>query len=141
MHYRSYPPNQRPRASTHSGTAERHTNRQYTGRYSNPIARTVKRNLCQVDNKNNYIRVYFTPTIPHCSMATLIGLCLRVKLLRSLPRRFKVLQVAQVRIAFFFLFSQSCSPKRALFSRQFVHPPNGGRVRHAWFPRVGRCGK
>lgn len=34
--------------------------------------------------------VRFTPTIPHCSMATLIGLCLRVKLLRSLPSRFKV---------------------------------------------------
>ena len=32
----------------------------------------------------------FTPTIPHCSMATLIGLCIRVKLLRSLPPRFKV---------------------------------------------------
>ncbi len=31
-----------------------------------------------------------SPTIPHCSMATLIGLCIRVKLLRSLPRRFKV---------------------------------------------------
>jgi hypothetical protein len=31
-----------------------------------------------------------SPTIPHCSMATLIGLCLRVKLLRSLPQRFKV---------------------------------------------------
>ena len=31
------------------------------------------------------IKVRFTPTIPHCSMATLIGLCLRVKLHRSLP--------------------------------------------------------
>jgi hypothetical protein len=36
------------------------------------------------------IIVKFTPTIPHCSMATLIGLCIRVKLLRSLPNRFKV---------------------------------------------------
>jgi len=36
------------------------------------------------------IDIRFTPTIPHCSLATLIGLCLRVKLLRSLPRRFKV---------------------------------------------------
>ena len=35
-------------------------------------------------------RVQFTPTVQHCSMATLIGLCIRVKLLRSLPRRFKV---------------------------------------------------
>lgn len=32
----------------------------------------------------------FTPTIPHCSMATLIGLSIRVQLLRTLPARFKV---------------------------------------------------
>lgn len=30
------------------------------------------------------------PTIPHCSMATLIGLSITVKLKRSLPMRFKV---------------------------------------------------
>ena len=35
-------------------------------------------------------RVQFTPTVPHCSMATLIGLCIRVKLLRTLAPRFKV---------------------------------------------------
>jgi metal-sulfur cluster biosynthetic enzyme len=35
-------------------------------------------------NNNTNIKVYFTPTIPHCSMATLIGLCIRVKLVRSL---------------------------------------------------------
>jgi len=29
--------------------------------------------------------VHFTPTIPHCSMATLIGLSIRTKLQRSLP--------------------------------------------------------
>lgn len=34
--------------------------------------------------------IRFTPTIPHCSMATLIGLCLTVKLMRSLPTRFKI---------------------------------------------------
>ncbi|KAI7900091.1 uncharacterized protein BX663DRAFT_439909 [Cokeromyces recurvatus] len=43
-----------------------------------------------VDNENNKILIEFTPTIPHCSMATLIGLCIRVRLLRSLPDRFKV---------------------------------------------------
>ena len=36
------------------------------------------------------VQVDFTPTIPHCSMATLIGLCIRVKLLRSLPVHYKV---------------------------------------------------
>ncbi|KAG2761280.1 hypothetical protein PC129_g10104 [Phytophthora cactorum] len=43
-----------------------------------------------VDDANSRVKIYFTPTIPHCSMATLIGLCLRVKLRRSLPPRFKV---------------------------------------------------
>lgn len=32
----------------------------------------------------------FTPTVPHCSLATLIGLCLRVKLERQLEYRFKL---------------------------------------------------
>ncbi|KJE91707.1 hypothetical protein CAOG_02803 [Capsaspora owczarzaki ATCC 30864] len=44
----------------------------------------------RVDDKRNSVEVLFTPTIPHCSMATLIGLCIRVRLLRSLPDRFKV---------------------------------------------------
>ncbi|KAJ3091239.1 Mitotic spindle-associated MMXD complex subunit MIP18 [Quaeritorhiza haematococci] len=43
-----------------------------------------------VDDENNHVRVRFTPTIPHCSMATLIGLAIRVRLMRSLPERFKV---------------------------------------------------
>ncbi|KAG5178070.1 hypothetical protein JKP88DRAFT_330659 [Tribonema minus] len=44
----------------------------------------------EVDDGSSAVDVRFTPTIPHCSMATLIGLCIRVKLLRSLPPRFKV---------------------------------------------------
>jgi metal-sulfur cluster biosynthetic enzyme len=44
----------------------------------------------EVDDPKNRVVVKITPTIPHCSMATLIGLCVRVQLLRSLPRRFKV---------------------------------------------------
>ncbi|XP_071957807.1 cytosolic iron-sulfur assembly component 2B-like [Antedon mediterranea] len=44
----------------------------------------------QVDDAKNDVKVLFTPTIPHCSMATLIGLSIKVKLLRSLPSRFKV---------------------------------------------------
>ncbi|GAA5839805.1 hypothetical protein JCM3766R1_004618 [Sporobolomyces carnicolor] len=42
------------------------------------------------NGKRPHVLVEFTPTIPHCSMATLIGLSLRVRLLRSLPERFKV---------------------------------------------------
>jgi len=44
----------------------------------------------EVDDKSKSVKVMFTPTIPHCSMATLIGLAIRVKLLRVLPSRFKV---------------------------------------------------
>lgn len=33
----------------------------------------------------NVVRVEFNPTIPHCSLATLIGLCIRIKLERNLP--------------------------------------------------------
>ncbi|ORY81477.1 hypothetical protein BCR37DRAFT_341937, partial [Protomyces lactucae-debilis] len=36
------------------------------------------------------IHVGLTPTIPHCSMATLIGLCVRVRLTRCLPSRFRL---------------------------------------------------
>lgn len=50
----------------------------------------VENSLITVDNKKSIIKVMYTPTIPHCSMATLIGLSIRVKLLRCLPPRFKV---------------------------------------------------
>jgi len=50
----------------------------------------VKLDLIEVNDKASTLSVNFTPTIPHCSMATLIGLCLRVKLLRSVAKRFKV---------------------------------------------------
>ncbi|XP_053983603.1 MIP18 family protein galla-2 [Hylaeus anthracinus] len=50
----------------------------------------VEQNLIEVNNKANKVHILFTPTIPHCSMATLIGLSIRVQLLRALPSRFKV---------------------------------------------------
>lgn len=50
----------------------------------------VKLDNVFVNNQEHVIKVRFTPTIPHCSMATLIGLCIRVKLLRSLPDLYKV---------------------------------------------------
>ncbi|KAI7846173.1 hypothetical protein COHA_000343 [Chlorella ohadii] len=43
----------------------------------------------EVDDVAGTVQVRFTPTVEHCSMATLIGLCIRVKLLRALPPRFK----------------------------------------------------
>ena len=36
------------------------------------------------------IRVEFNPTVPHCSLATLIGLCIRIKLERHLLALFKL---------------------------------------------------
>ena len=54
------------------------------------IFRVVSEDLITVDDEKNIIDLTFTPTIPHCSMATLIGLTIRVKLIRSLPSRFKV---------------------------------------------------
>ena len=50
----------------------------------------VSPDLISVDPETNFVRVDFTPTIPNCTMATLIGLMIRVKLHRSLPERFKV---------------------------------------------------
>lgn len=41
-------------------------------------------------NNIRLIRVEFTPTVPHCSLATLIGLCIRVKLQRILTEKFKI---------------------------------------------------
>ncbi|XP_076168698.1 MIP18 family protein galla-2 [Ptiloglossa arizonensis] len=50
----------------------------------------VEQGLIEIDNKTQKVHVQFTPTIPHCSMATLIGLSIQVQLLRALPSRFKV---------------------------------------------------
>ncbi|XP_020287356.1 MIP18 family protein CG7949 [Pseudomyrmex gracilis] len=50
----------------------------------------VEQSLIVVDDKENKVDIKFTPTIPHCSMVTLIGLSIRVQLLRALPARFKV---------------------------------------------------
>lgn len=50
----------------------------------------VEENLIKVSDHDSRVAVNFTPTIPHCSMATLIGLAIQVKLLRCLPNRFKV---------------------------------------------------
>jgi metal-sulfur cluster biosynthetic enzyme len=43
-----------------------------------------------VDNCNKSIKIYFTPTIPNCSMSTLIGLMIKVKLLNSVSSKYKI---------------------------------------------------
>jgi len=44
----------------------------------------------QIIISSNIVTVEFTPTVPHCGMSTIIGLSIRVRLMRSLPSRFKV---------------------------------------------------
>ncbi|CAN1173491.1 Protein AE7 [Linum perenne] len=58
--------------------------------YSLEELNVISEDAIEVDDNRSYVRVTFTPTVEHCSMATVIGLCLRVKLMRSLPPRFKV---------------------------------------------------
>lgn len=50
----------------------------------------VSESAVAVDDAAGAVALSFTPTVSHCSMATLIGLCLRVRLAQALPRRFKV---------------------------------------------------
>ncbi|CAH9117213.1 unnamed protein product [Cuscuta europaea] len=58
--------------------------------YSLEELKVITEDAIEVDDNRSYVRVTFTPTVEHCSMATIIGLCLRVKLLRCLPSRYKV---------------------------------------------------
>eukprot|EP01134_Creolimax_fragrantissima_P004411 CFRG4411T1 len=44
----------------------------------------------QIDPESQRVLVEFTPTIPHCSMASLIALSIRTRLVRSLPEGFKI---------------------------------------------------
>eukprot|EP00388_Colpodella_angusta_P037319 GDKK01041284.1.p1 GENE.GDKK01041284.1~~GDKK01041284.1.p1 ORF type:complete len:177 (-),score=23.59 GDKK01041284.1:22-522(-) len=52
--------------------------------------RVLEESNVQVDPHAKTVKVYFTPTIKHCSQATLIGLMIKVKLIRCLPLNYKV---------------------------------------------------
>uniref|UniRef100_A0ACD5UEE4 Uncharacterized protein n=1 Tax=Avena sativa TaxID=4498 RepID=A0ACD5UEE4_AVESA len=58
--------------------------------YSLEELKVVTEDSVEISDELSHVRVTFTPTVEHCSMATIIGLCLRVKLMRSLPPRYKV---------------------------------------------------
>lgn len=45
--------------------------------------------VCRLD-KDYLIKVVFVPTVPHCSLASLIGLSIRTKLETSIPDKFKL---------------------------------------------------
>jgi metal-sulfur cluster biosynthetic enzyme len=79
-----------------------------------------------VDDEKSRVTVYFTPTVEHCSMATLIGLSIRVQLLRVLPKRFKVdvrhefiLDGGVVRARFIRL--EKSTPLFSSFTQSFAH--------------------
>lgn len=44
----------------------------------------------EIGEEEYLIIIRFSPTVPHCSLATLIGLCLQVKLQRCLPFKHKL---------------------------------------------------
>ncbi|KAK9496414.1 hypothetical protein O3M35_011061 [Rhynocoris fuscipes] len=54
----------------------------------------VSENLIEIcrnwDDSIFYVSLEFQPTVAHCSLATLIGLCIRVKLERNLVHKFKL---------------------------------------------------
>ncbi|CAF2062176.1 unnamed protein product [Brassica oleracea] len=52
--------------------------------------KVLTKDSVEVDDDKSYVRVTFTPTMKLCGMTTLIGLCVRVKLMRNLPGRYKV---------------------------------------------------
>ncbi|GKV10619.1 hypothetical protein SLEP1_g21959 [Rubroshorea leprosula] len=58
--------------------------------YSLEELNVVTEDAIEVDDKNSYVRITFTPTVDHGSMATVIGLCLQMKLMRSLSSHYKV---------------------------------------------------
>ncbi|WVZ11775.1 hypothetical protein V8G54_016305 [Vigna mungo] len=59
-----------------------------------------------VDDKLGRILITFTPTVQHCSMATVIGLCLRVKLKHYFPPHYKVCSLLFIFASACFCFSQ-----------------------------------
>ncbi|TVU14357.1 hypothetical protein EJB05_37820, partial [Eragrostis curvula] len=58
--------------------------------YSLEELNVVTEDSVEICDGLNHVIVTFTPTVEHCSMATVIGLCIRVKLMRSLPPYYKV---------------------------------------------------
>lgn len=52
--------------------------------------RVVEPNHIYVDEKKKIVSVKFTPTVPHCSLTSLIGLCIYLELQRCLPPFFKI---------------------------------------------------
>ncbi|EPY34389.1 hypothetical protein STCU_01609 [Strigomonas culicis] len=52
--------------------------------------KVVEPSLIAVDWGKQQVQVRFTPTVPHCSMTTVIGLSIRLQLERTLPQYTKI---------------------------------------------------
>lgn len=52
--------------------------------------RVVTPDLIRVDTQRKIVNIQFVPTVPHCSLTSLIGLCIRLELSRTLPAYFKI---------------------------------------------------
>lgn len=50
----------------------------------------VDPSLIRVDTTRRIVAVQFTPTVPHCSLTSLIGLCITLALERTLPPLYKI---------------------------------------------------
>lgn len=42
------------------------------------------------DSRAYFVEIEFNPTVPHCSLATLIGLCMRIKVERNHIEKLKL---------------------------------------------------
>ena len=58
--------------------------------YSLEQLNVVSPELIQVSPNLKALHIRFTPTVPHCSLSTLIGLSIRVKLQQHIPKIMKV---------------------------------------------------
>lgn len=58
--------------------------------YSLEQLRVVSQGQILTNSESKLIIIRFTPTVPHCSLSSVIGLMIRVKLLRYLPSYFKI---------------------------------------------------
>ncbi|KAK3098453.1 hypothetical protein FSP39_019596 [Pinctada imbricata] len=46
--------------------------------------------VSRIGEEEYLVKVVFVPTVPHCSLASLIGLCMRSKLEKCMPEKFKL---------------------------------------------------
>ncbi|XP_953435.1 uncharacterized protein TA09900 [Theileria annulata] len=58
--------------------------------YSLEDLNVVSKDNIFIDEDTSTISVFFTPTVPHCTQASIIGLMIFVKLYQSLPPYFKI---------------------------------------------------